>query len=313
MNIDAIVIDSILFEHTAIKHSIGVLRDAMAEQATFLLHYAGTWNRTHLQELKDNHLKLRDSLRAFRDLVIRHCSDEEKALSMVLGNLIAKGNIIEHKEIISYLNRAESLLNETKLLGNLKPQEVMATIYNVQQTVEMVCSLVDTHETNEAGMLALLKKVLNMDEKKSVPVASAENEMTGLKQEHEAIRAQMKFLADLLASLATQSIQVNDRINSYRLSLYDLRDGIRHHIELDELIFRAILDRTSIEELIREHNEIQKQVGGAIRLVDSAVADELAQEELIQRVSNIGEAVNVIRGLIEAHTDKEDRLLELLQ
>jgi hypothetical protein len=232
---------------------------------------------------------------------------------MVLGNLIAKGNIIEHKEIISYLNRAESLLNETKLLGNLKPQEVMATIYNVQQTVEMVCSLVDTHETNEAGMLALLKKVLNMDEKKSVPVASAENEMTGLKQEHEAIRAQMKFLADLLASLATQSIQVNDRINSYRLSLYDLRDGIRHHIELDELIFRAILDRTSIEELIREHNEIQKQVGGAIRLVDSAVADELAQEELIQRVSNIGEAVNVIRGLIEAHTDKEDRLLELLQ
>jgi hypothetical protein len=144
-------------------------------------------------------------------------------------------------------------------------------------------------------------------------MAATEHEMTGLIREHEAIRAQMKFLADSLNSLATQSIQVKDRIRGYRWALYDLRDGIRRHIELDKRIFETLLGSTSMEDLTEEHKEIQKQIDGAVWLVDSAVADELVQEELNQRASNIREAVNGICGLIEAHTAKEDRLLRLMQ
>jgi predicted nucleic acid-binding Zn-ribbon protein len=144
-------------------------------------------------------------------------------------------------------------------------------------------------------------------------MAATEHEMTGLIREHEAIRAQMKSLADSLNSLATQSIQVKDRIRGYRWALYDLRDGIQRHIELDNRIFEALLGSTSMEDLTEEHKEIQKQIDGAVWLVDSAVADELVQEELNQCASNIREAVNGICGLIEAHTAKEDRLLRLMQ
>jgi hypothetical protein len=144
-------------------------------------------------------------------------------------------------------------------------------------------------------------------------VAATENEMRGLIQEHEAIRAQMKFLADSLNSLATQSIQVRDRIRGYRWAMYDLRDGIRHHIELDERIFETLLGSTSMADLTAEHKEIQKQVDGAIWLVESAVADDLVQEELNQCASNIRKAINRICGLIEAHTAKEDGLLKLVQ
>ena len=144
-------------------------------------------------------------------------------------------------------------------------------------------------------------------------MAANENEMTGLMREHEAVRAHMKFLTDSLSSLTTQSTQVKDRIRSYRWGLHDLRDGIRRHIELDERIFKTLPGNTSVEEAMREHEEIRKQVDDATRLADNAVENELCQEELNQRALNIREAFNRMRKLIEAHTAKEDRLLKLAQ
>jgi len=144
-------------------------------------------------------------------------------------------------------------------------------------------------------------------------VTATENEMTGLMQEHEAIRAHMRFLTESLSNLATPSIQVKDRIRSYRWGLYDFRDGIRRHIELDERIFETLLGSTAVEETLREHEEIQKQVAGAILLADNAVENELGQEELYQHILNIREAFKRICELIEAHTVKEDRLLKLVQ
>ncbi|MCX6012738.1 MAG: hemerythrin domain-containing protein [Chloroflexi bacterium] len=317
MNINLTDIDIILLEHIAIKHSIKILRNDMAEQATFLLQYASTWDRTHLKKLKDNHLKLTDSLKSFHNLLIQHCSDEEKMLSEVLGNMITKGNVIEHKEIGKFFNQAELILNETQLIGNLKPQEVMKAIYKVQQTVEMICSFIDTHETNEVGMLTLLKRVIAMDElgtgePEIISSTLVDNEMNGLIQEHKAIKAQMKFLTESLANLASQSIHLNDQIKSYRLALCDFQDGLQYHIELDERIFKLILDKPSIEELIREHKQIQNQVKDIIKLVDSFVED-LTPEELTQFDSNVRGAVNIMCKSIEAHTKKEDKLLKLVQ
>ncbi len=144
-------------------------------------------------------------------------------------------------------------------------------------------------------------------------MAATENEIKGLMREHEAVRAHMKFLSDLLNSLTTQSTQVKDRIQSYRLGLHDLRDGIQRHIELDERIFKTLPGNTSVEETMREHEEIRKQGDDTARLADNAVENELCQEELNQCVLNVREAFNRMRRLIEAHTAKEDRLLKLVQ
>jgi len=161
MSIDMVTINSIMLEHMAIERYIEVLREAVAEQATFLLQSANTWDKTHLKELKKNYLKVRDSMQALHDGLMWHCAREEKILSPVLGHLMAAGNVMEHKEIIQKLAQSLSALDETGLLGDLKPQELMATTYNVKRTVEIVCTLVGTHEANEAGMLGLLKKGLH--------------------------------------------------------------------------------------------------------------------------------------------------------
>jgi hemerythrin-like domain-containing protein len=144
-------------------------------------------------------------------------------------------------------------------------------------------------------------------------MAATENEMAGLLGEHEVIRAHVKFLTNSLNSLATQSSQIKDRVSIYRYGLYDLRDGVRRHIELDERIFEAFLGITSMEETIREHDEIRKQVDEAIRLADHATESNLGQEDLNQCALNIIKVFNQTRELIEAHMAKEDRLLKRAQ
>lgn len=160
MSVDEVTIDSILLEHIAIARHIEVLRQSIAEQATFLLESADRWDKTHLGELRERYLRLRDSMQAFHSGVVAHCAHEEKALSPVLGSLVAHGNIVEHKEIIGYVAEALSVLDETGLLGDLKPQELMATTYNAQLIAQRAFALVDTHEANEAGLFGLLKKGL---------------------------------------------------------------------------------------------------------------------------------------------------------
>jgi hypothetical protein len=151
-------------------------------------------------------------------------------------------------------------------------------------------------------------------------VAATENEMTNLMQEHEAIRAHMKFLSNSLSNLAEQSsggmepaAQVKDRIWNYRWGLYDFRDGIRRHIELDERIFETLSGSSSMGKMMREHEIIRKQVDDALHLTDDAVENEVSPKELNKYALDIREAFNKICALIEKHTASEDRLLKLVQ
>jgi hypothetical protein len=145
-----------------------------------------------------------------------------------------------------------------------------------------------------------------------------ENEIKDLFGQHDAIRAQMKFLADSLKELAIQpgpgakkSGQVKDQIQSYCYALRDLRDGVISHIELDERIFGARSPGVSDKSLATEHKSIRKQIDHAIQLADEAIEGKLSGEELHQRASEIAEVVDKIRKLIRSHTAKEDRLLKL--
>jgi hypothetical protein len=151
-------------------------------------------------------------------------------------------------------------------------------------------------------------------------MAATKKEITDLMQEHVAIRAHMKFLINSLSSLATQSsqgtaqsTQLKDQITLYRWPLYDFREAIRRHIDLDERIFETLLGSTLVEDIMGEHETIQKQVDNAIWLAENAVYNKLRLEELDKCASDIREAVNRICELIGTHIGKEDRLLKQAQ
>lgn len=128
--------------------------------------------------------------------------------------------------------------------------------------------------------------------------------------EHEGIRAHMKFLVKSRGNLATQDVQVKERLWSYRCGLYDFRDAIQYHLELDECIFKSLPGDVSFKDPTEEHGEIQKVIKDLIELAESATIDRLGPEELKQFVQKIGAAFNKIHELIEVHITKENGILE---
>ena len=148
-------------------------------------------------------------------------------------------------------------------------------------------------------------------------MTDSDREIERLAHEHQAIRAHVKLLVNSVSNLAGRPIEeaqaagVGDHIRSYHLTLLDLRDGIKQHIELDELILQALFGNSaSREDLTREHEEIRRRVDHAIELADMAVEKYLDQDKLIRSAVIIREEVESICALVEAHTAKEDRLFK---
>jgi hypothetical protein len=136
-------------------------------------------------------------------------------------------------------------------------------------------------------------------------------EMSRLLEDHQAIRAHMKFLADSLNKLAAQPVHVRERIWCYRQGLYDFRDAIAMHVELDEHIFSELRDRNSEVKTEKEHREIRALLEQAVQLASSAIEDERLQEELGSNAQRLQRAFERVYRMIEEHIAREDRMLPL--
>jgi hypothetical protein len=144
-------------------------------------------------------------------------------------------------------------------------------------------------------------------------MAATKDEMRGLMREHEAIKAQMKFLTDSLIGLSRQSTSLKDLMWRYRHNLRDFKVMVLRHIEIDDRIFQAILDSNSVEQVVKGHQEICQQVDDVILLADDAVDSKLGRGKLEQNALDIKEAIPKICQLIETHMSKEDELLKRMQ
>jgi hypothetical protein len=135
-------------------------------------------------------------------------------------------------------------------------------------------------------------------------------EIKELLGEHEGIKTHLRFLVKSRENLEAEDYRAKERLWAYRCGLYDFRDAIQFHIELDERIFQALSGDTSSEESQKEHVQIQRVVDELIRLADSAVIERLEPEELQIYTEKIGLAFAKTRDLIEAHIAVENAILE---
>lgn len=131
--------------------------------------------------------------------------------------------------------------------------------------------------------------------------------------EHEAIMAYMQSLTKSVENLTTSPANVNERIWNYRYRLYDFRDAIWYHLEIDERIFKSVLGDAFAEDPIEEHQEIQQLVNDMISLADNAVVEKLDKEELGLYCASLANAFGKICKLIELHIAKENTILGRVQ
>jgi hypothetical protein len=138
-------------------------------------------------------------------------------------------------------------------------------------------------------------------------------EMKELIGEHEAIIAHMQSLTRSASALAARPDCARDQLWSYRQRLYDFKDAIWYHLEIDERIFKSLFGDSYAEDPIEEHREIQQLVNDMILLADSAAIDNLDQEELCRYCASLENAFRKICKLIELHIAKENAILERVQ
>jgi hypothetical protein len=131
--------------------------------------------------------------------------------------------------------------------------------------------------------------------------------------EHEAIIAYMRFLAKSAAKLSEQPAPAKEKVWNYCCNLYDFKDAIWNHLEVDEKVFKAILGDKYGENNADEHREIHNLAEQLISLADNSVISGLEQEQLNEYCVRLGSAFDKICKLVELHIAKENAILERVQ
>jgi hypothetical protein len=147
----------------------------------------------------------------------------------------------------------------------------------------------------------------------STAMKTSREDMKELIGEHEAIMAYMQSLTKSAEGLAAQSGKAKERIWSYRQRLYDFKDAIWFHLEVDERIFKTLLGNDYAEDPIEEHREIQRLINDMILLADNAAIEKLGPDELNQYCCSLGKAFGKLCKLLELHIAKENAILERVQ
>jgi hypothetical protein len=136
-----------------------------------------------------------------------------------------------------------------------------------------------------------------------------------LLQQHEAIRTHMKYLTRTLKKLTAQSYkgtaaELREIITLYRWPLYDFREAIRRHIEMDDRIFGVLFNKGMSAEMDRGHLGIRARIDEVIRLAEDAAYSKLGRKELNASAADIKDAVKLLCDTCQAHIAREDAILE---
>jgi hypothetical protein len=144
-------------------------------------------------------------------------------------------------------------------------------------------------------------------------MANSDIEIRNLVQQHQSTQAHLKFLIHSVGRLDPQlcreiadATSLKNRIALYRWSLYDFKEAMQRHDELDRRIFEG---RRSLAVILKEHQGILEQISSAIVLAESAVNNTMSREELNVYLVKTTLAVNKICETIELHLAREDELV----
>jgi hypothetical protein len=139
-------------------------------------------------------------------------------------------------------------------------------------------------------------------------------EISNLIQQHQSTQAHMKFLINAVGRLDPQSCRemassaaLRNRISLYRWSLYDFKEAIQRHNELDKRIFP---DSRSAEGILKEHQGIMELIDSTIMLAENSANIDNSREQLNVYLVKITMAVNKVCETIELHMTKEDELVK---
>jgi len=155
------MIDKVMEEHHAVRGHVKLVGDSVSDiEAVFSLQQAhARWSQSSLETLSEKQKQLEQAINYLDDGLKNHFSFEEKALFPLLGDLLSRALMLEHRDTINKIQKAKEMVKDTKLEG-LSRNEMLSQKSFMQQILSNICQSVEEHAANEEMILKLMKRAL---------------------------------------------------------------------------------------------------------------------------------------------------------
>lgn len=155
------IINKIIEAHQAIRGQTRLVGDSIVDrQALNILTRArADWIPGRLEILSEKQKKLQETLDFLREGLRNHFAYEARYLPQLLGELLMRALLLEHREVLRQIDEAKSMVADTKL-EDLGREGLLSEESHIQQIVSTVSQVVEEHATREEVILDMLKRAL---------------------------------------------------------------------------------------------------------------------------------------------------------
>lgn len=158
------LISSVISEHHVTRAHVRLAGDTISdEEAGRLLREArNEWIPGRPEASADRRTRLQQTLRFVADGLNNHFATEEAFLFTLLGELLARALILDHRRIIEALDEAHAAAAAMEL-EQLEREQLLTHELRIQRSIDHICHLIDDHARREDIVLDMMLKALQDD------------------------------------------------------------------------------------------------------------------------------------------------------
>ena len=153
------LIKRIIDEHKAIGGHLKLVGESIAdEEALAALERArADWVPGRPGDLSEKRNKLQQAMSFLDAGLKKHFAFEEKVLPPLLGDLLMRALVLQHKEINEEIGEAKSIMADAQP-GGFSREELLAEEARTQQRIGVMCRLIEEHAAREELILEMVQR-----------------------------------------------------------------------------------------------------------------------------------------------------------
>jgi hemerythrin superfamily protein len=155
------IINKIIEEHHSIRGHVKLVGDSVSDiEALFGLRRAhSVWSQSSLETLSEKRRQLQQAISFLDEGLRNHFSFEEKALPPLLGELLMRALVLQHRKIRAEIDTAKTTVTDTKL-EELSQEELLSKRSQIQQRISHICQIIEEHAAEEETILKMMREAL---------------------------------------------------------------------------------------------------------------------------------------------------------
>lgn len=118
-----------------------------------------SWSQSSIENLAESKTKLRETLKSLEEGLRKHFAYEEDNLPPILGEVMMKGLLVEHRAIRQEIKAADNLVFSTEY-DSTGYEEAVLQKSRLQQAISNLAQSIENHASREETVLDMARKGL---------------------------------------------------------------------------------------------------------------------------------------------------------